>query len=238
MIPIAALRAMVAAGATIEVVLAAIEEDQKIELAERATELSRRREQTRIRTRTYRMRKAGDARDASQASQKAQNKNINAINGSGDASQASHSPVDTYLSKKDKKGTKESKKTLSMRACQIPPDFHLTEADVAFAVGKGFDRPRVQSEFERFCDHAAAGGRRQVDWHAAWRTWVTSPYQKPNGNGNGGHHGKRHSSDIARELADELRARERAAGIEGQADRFGGDRVGGPVIDVLAECKR
>ena len=135
-------------------------------------------------------------------------------------SRDSHSdtpPVDTSppLSKKD---TKESKQTLSMRACQLPPDFKLTEADIAFALSKGFDQKRVQSEFERFCDHAAAGGRRQVDWHAAWRKWVTSPYQ----NGNGGSNGRKYGTldEQGRRLVELARSRERAAGIVRPDDFF------------------
>lgn len=72
------------------------------------------------------------------------------------------------------------KRVLSI-ARELPSDFQLTEADRAFARKHGWDEQRIDYQFDRFRDHAAANGRKQVDWHAAWRKWVTSPYQV-NGN--------------------------------------------------------
>ena len=114
-------------------------------------------------------------------------------------------PVDTTPPKK-----KDSKRNLSM-----PIDFALTDSDIRFATDKGFDEPRIKLEYQRFCDHATANGRRQADWHAAWRTWVTSPYQSvnrgPNSNGtvNGRHvetPKRRTVLDVAREFSAHLKS--------------------------------
>jgi hypothetical protein len=62
-----------------------------------------------------------------------------------------------------------------------------SDADTTFARSKGWDDLKIQSEASRFRDHAIANNRRQADWAAAWRNWVTSPYQKKghiNGAGN------------------------------------------------------
>jgi len=113
-------------------------------------------------------------------------------------------PVDTTPPKKQ-----DSKRNLAM-----PIDFALTDSDVRFAADRGFDEQRIKFEYQRFCDHATANGRRQADWHAAWRTWVTSPYQRTNGNGsaNGRHvetPKRRTVLDVAREFTEHLDARQR-----------------------------
>lgn len=109
------------------------------------------------------------------------------------------------------------------RAKKLPSDFVLSEADIKFARERGWSDQRIQEQFERFCDHAQATGRRQVDWHAAWRTWVTSPYQeKVNINGR-----KQHPADRAFEIADKLDAAfERKVDPSGGVSGSGTDAVG------------
>ena len=108
-------------------------------------------------------------------------------------------PVDTTPPKKQ-----DSKRNLAM-----PIDFALTNSDVKFAADRGFDEPRIKFEYQRFCDHATANGRRQADWHAAWRTWVTSPYTRGNGAVNGRHvetPKRRTVLDVAREFSAHLKS--------------------------------
>jgi hypothetical protein len=71
----------------------------------------------------------------------------------------------------------------SMHKRRLPENFALTDADRNFACERGWDGNRIKTEFERFCDHATAGGRKLVDWHAGWRTWVSSPYNGAKVNG-------------------------------------------------------
>jgi hypothetical protein len=61
----------------------------------------------------------------------------------------------------------------------LPTDFALTESDKQHAFDNGWSPDKLTSELARFRDNATAKGIKYVDWHAAWRNWVTSPYQKP-----------------------------------------------------------
>lgn len=82
--------------------------------------------------------------------------------------------------------TKQVSKKESKYICHksaLPPDWVLSEKGGAFAKAKGLSEERITSEAERFKDHALANGRRQVDWEAAWRSWVNSPLQKRGMNG-------------------------------------------------------
>jgi hypothetical protein len=60
------------------------------------------------------------------------------------------------------------------RATQLPDDWRVDEQDRAYASQQGWNEQKISEEEERFRDHARASGRRQVDWRAAWRNWVTS----------------------------------------------------------------
>lgn len=87
-----------------------------------------------------------------------------------------------YIDKKERKKEEERKHmraSRAMRAKELPEDWNLSSEALAFCFSKGWDEPRARREAARFAEHARANGRRQVDWAAAWRLWVTSPYQKP-----------------------------------------------------------
>jgi hypothetical protein len=73
----------------------------------------------------------------------------------------------------------------------LPNDFVLTEERRALARSKrGWPDQIINQVFERFCSHARANGRMQIDWDQSWLNWVTSPYQDQrngeNGNGRSG----------------------------------------------------
>ena len=59
----------------------------------------------------------------------------------------------------------------------IPPDWLPSSAGRLFATSKGWSDARVDAEAERFRNHALARDRKLKDWDAAWRNWVTSPFQ-------------------------------------------------------------
>jgi hypothetical protein len=87
--------------------------------------------------------------------------------------------------------TKESKKerrkkASTARKSALLAGWTLPEEGIAFARSKGWPEDRISTEALRFRDHAHANGRLQVDWAAAWRGWVTSPYRQSS-NQNGGH---------------------------------------------------
>jgi hypothetical protein len=89
------------------------------------------------------------------------------------------------------------------RATALPPDFELTDAQVAYARGKGIlDVPR---ELEAFKAHHLAHGKVMKDWSAAWRTWCLN-FEKFGGKSNG----KESRKLSAREIVERATA-ERAA---------------------------
>lgn len=92
--------------------------------------------------------------------------------------------IDSSSCSESQKNKKERKISTPMRDDASPSD-----VDRVFALSKGWDEARIDSEWQRFRDHALANDRRQKDWPAAWRNWVTSPYQKSqarvNGHGTG-----------------------------------------------------
>lgn len=119
------------------------------------------------------------------------------------------------------------------KATALPADWP-TQADLDYALGKGWTADKLQSETQRFADHARANGRRQLDWHAAWRNWVTSPYQT-GAKANGRH---KSASERAFELAEEWRTAERnRADLFGTDDDAGGDRGGGADDPRVSERK-
>src|SRR5262245_14219415 len=87
---------------------------------------------------------------------------------------------------------KPKKVSPSLSACKtaLSADWQLSDRDFWYAKSKGWPDARIAEPADRFRAHALANGRRQLDWAAAWRNWVNSPYQKQ----NGGAHGRRHGS--------------------------------------------
>ncbi len=87
------------------------------------------------------------------------------------------SPADTTppLSSKSKK--------ISRSAVEIPET--PSDKNIEDATSRGWSTDYAKSEWQRFKDWSANKGRKHRNVDAAWRNWVTSPYQK-NGSGNGG----------------------------------------------------
>lgn len=89
------------------------------------------------------------------------------------------------IEKKESK-KEESKKDSQIRKIGFPEGFKLSDDDMRLCRDLGWSDLKISAEFAKFRDHASANARRQADWHAAWRNWVRSPYQKPSVNGVGG----------------------------------------------------
>ena len=154
MVPEHVLRAMLDAGATAEMIVRVVLDDNALCLAQQST----RREANRIRVKNQRSR----ART---------NGHIAAHSSTPKSLYVEDSLTSTPQSKK------ESKKNTHIRT-PIPTDFWPNETGLACARKRGWDDGYIRSEVERFKDHAMAKGRMQVDWHAAWRMWVNSPFQQ------------------------------------------------------------
>jgi hypothetical protein len=80
----------------------------------------------------------------------------------------------------------------------LPADF---SPDIDFAAYKGFPREKAVEEAQRFRDYALAHDKKYRDWDAAWRNWLTSPYQE-----KGKSNGKPTVHDAAKSQLDKLRA--------------------------------
>jgi hypothetical protein len=71
--------------------------------------------------------------------------------------------ISTSLRSVDKPQPKRRTKT------QLPDDFTPCETAVQTLRAAGIS---VQTELEKFRDHAKANGKLQIDWHATFRTWA------------------------------------------------------------------
>lgn len=128
--------------------------------------------------------------------------------------------------------SKKPKRASCIRRHALPDDFALNEADIASTREVGWSDAKIASELVRFRNHAHANGRLQVDWHAAWRNWVNSPFQQtgpPRVNG--------HAAAAPRPGSREDRA-ERTANALAQLRRQAGFNTdesgrGGPACDDL-----
>lgn len=113
--------------------------------------------------------------------------------------------------------TTPQKKIDSKKNLSIPDDF---VADLGYATRRGWSIEYATAEAARFRDHALAKGRKCRDWQAAWRNWVTSPYQsvpKPNGENPHDPLERRNGESLGalgRRLYAAARDREIAAGID------------------------
>lgn len=62
-------------------------------------------------------------------------------------------------------------KPKAKRACQLPEGWVPNSKNVEDAIKLGLTHEEIDHEADQFRDYAAANGRSQKDWDAAWRTW-------------------------------------------------------------------
>ena len=79
---------------------------------------------------------------------------------------------------------------------------------------KNFE-PHLRHEFDRFRDHALQKDRRCADWDAAWRNWLSSPYQH-RGQSNGHQEPKPGVVSVFKRMEEEFARR--AGGEQREAD--------------------
>lgn len=156
-IDIGVLRKLAAAGATVEMILSAIETDQSAEQAK----LYERR-----------------VKDAERQRRKRAN------NGHAESHGVTRSHADVPLPpiKPPTPQTSESKKIPRSTPGKPMPDNWLPDERCSlYAKSKGWDLARIRSEGERFRNHSLSTGRIHKNVFAAWCNWVTSPYQTNGG---------------------------------------------------------
>ncbi|HZP77547.1 MAG TPA: hypothetical protein VFB45_15490 [Pseudolabrys sp.] len=81
----------------------------------------------------------------------------------------------------DAHNIEESKKEKKVKVSIETPDRPTEKAMNFAAIEHRWELTRIQTEWQRFRDHGIAKGRRHrgfVGLEAAWRNWVTSPYQQ------------------------------------------------------------
>jgi uncharacterized protein YdaU (DUF1376 family) len=91
-----------------------------------------------------------------------------------------HTDTDTDTEKKER----EAKASLfpkepPKRKTRIPETCSISEEMRAAAVARGLSDAEAEAQFTKFRDWAVAKGQSYVDWGAAWRNWLTSPFYKP-----------------------------------------------------------
>lgn len=100
------------------------------------------------------------------------------------------------------------KASTNKRASQLPSDFTLTDASVAYANERGVD---IHDEMDGFVNYHQAKGSTFKDWQAAWRTWCNNAVKF-------GRAGKQSAPvlDLIPKIDTSLEARR--AGLQSQAD--------------------
>jgi len=186
MIPTSVLRAMQAAGATAEMILAAIEADEKANAEGRA----KRREQNRINQRNHR----ACHQESALTSDDKQLHTLttdDAIPPTPPIEKDSLSKKESFLltssdsslEKKEGLVVARESKPRANRGQTVPADMQLSIKNLDYALSQGWQRDRAFREWNRFRDGSIAKGRVYKNIDAGWRNWVTSPFQKETPNG-------------------------------------------------------
>lgn len=80
--------------------------------------------------------------------------------------------------------TPSSKPKRASRSAAIDVPLSPSDDQRAYAASQGWDEAKINREWERFRNWSLDKGRKHRNLDAAWRNWVTSPYQT-NGPANG-----------------------------------------------------
>jgi len=81
------------------------------------------------------------------------------------------------------KGTRETPFNPPSIKMALPKDWEPDLTPAAAAIVAAWPAGMLATEIEKFRDHAAAKGRRQVDWQAAFRVWITNANEWRNRDG-------------------------------------------------------
>lgn len=81
----------------------------------------------------------------------------------------------------------------------IHEDAILSDRMIADASARGIPLRQAELQFEQFKNRALSNGQKYIDWDAAWRTWLGSPYYKHINEAGGVSQGRQNRSDPALE---------------------------------------
>lgn len=145
------------------------------------------------------------------------------------------SSIEEERKKEENKKARESRAT---RATPIPENF---VPDVLWAIEKTkWTSEKADSEAQRFKDSAVAHSRRYADWPAAWRNWVTSPFQSK-GSNNGLQTNQRNGFQqaVPRYGSKEWRQEQLGFAIRGDRDQaIASNGDGARIIDITPQRTR
>jgi hypothetical protein len=176
----AVLDAMLAAGASAEVIAAAV----KVDIAENEARLERKRIGNAERQRRFRVAHS----NASNALHGVSNALSRVTPPSLETKVPPTPPLKTQsLSPKETPSIEGGKKNPKTRS-RIVPGWAPNEANLEYAGKLGLLETDIRRETEKFRDHHLKTGTAFFDWNAAWRTWCQRVHEfalKPPPNGTG-----------------------------------------------------
>jgi uncharacterized protein YdaU (DUF1376 family) len=161
----------------------------------------------------YERRAGAGSKGGKAASERRQSSSNATSNASGNALANVKQPITDNPTEEASASSERARK----RATRLAEDWMPSEADGKYALDKGLTQAEAQHEFEKFRNYWTAKGGKdaaKTDWPATWRNWILGALErKGKPNGNGSNRGRQSLSDVARELADEARQLEFAAGV-------------------------
>jgi hypothetical protein len=117
--------------------------------------------------------------------------------------------------------TPSSKPKRVSRSAAIDVPLSPSDSQRSFAASQGWDQPKINREWERFRNWSLNKGRKHRNIDAAWRNWVTSPFQA-----TGERNGQR--TITVSNAFDDLIARSESGGGEDRDEPADDIRVVGP----------
>lgn len=224
MIDIKVLRAMAASGATVEIIIAAVEAQQSADI-ERAAEI---REKTRVRVKNHRERN----RYSQDVTVTPPNVRVTGVTSDFDSKinddvtvTPGKPPLSILSSLSSSEDLKEERKIEEERSSGLDPPLKKSSGkergtridprwkpnvmEFDYALGHGLSPGEIDLQAERFVNYwlAKTGDKAlKLDWSATWRNWVTSPFNmRGNGNGNGHNGHGRSNNQLEDDGTDERR---------------------------------
>lgn len=122
----------------------------------------------------------------------------------------------------DNQTSVEQRGSTEGRGTRLPADWWPSDANVQYAVSKGFSLNKISTEAEKFRNHWTAKTGKdatKLDWEATWQNWILKSLEF-NGHGTAR---KQNLVERGHALADEARRLEFAAGLGGPDDAVGSD---------------
>ena len=115
---------------------------------------------------------------------------------------------------------REGKVEARKRATRLQKDWWPSQGNIQYALAKHLSLDRVSVEAEKFRNYWTAKSQNatKLDWDATWENWILKAMETGNGYAKPG---PKSLAERGRELADQARELERAAGVGRSDEPFG-----------------